>query len=142
MKEKINEIAQTLIDATNSGDLVWHEVDINSKKREYDREMFSIGEDGTRFEVPVRYSLYNCIWVLETGPSMWIKNKDLPNGSYYVHGNLEIVKLRDLLKSKFCDDMSPETKSIEDKLDSICKNISVSTYRDSKLEKILKIIKS
>ncbi len=143
MREKIKEIIQTLVDATKNGDLIWTESNntLNVNKRSYERDMFCHGEDETKFEICVKYSLSNEVWVMEPIPSLWVRNKDLPGGYYYIHNEKDTITLRDLVKSKFCSDMNPKIEDIESKLGDICKGISLSTYRDSKLTKILKFIK-
>ena len=40
---------------------------------------------------------------------------------------------------KYCQDMKPSEKIVEDALDVIAKGISLSTYRDNKIKKILGI---
>lgn len=77
-------------------------------------------------------------WKLESSPSLWIKSDKLPNGSFYVYGSEYDTKgLRQVLIDKYCQDMKPSEKVVEDALDSISKGISIVEYRDSKLNKIL-----
>lgn len=40
---------------------------------------------------------------------------------------------------KYCQDMKPSEKIVEDALEGIAKGISLSTYRDNKLNKILNV---
>lgn len=136
MKEKIIKIINTLIDSTKSGDIEWIEIS-DPNKRSYERNMKSIGEDGTVFEVCVKYILIDGKWVKESKPSIWIRNKDLPGGAYYVYNYKESIILRDLIQDMYCNDMNPKIEEVESILDNINKGISLSTYRDNKLSDIL-----
>lgn len=144
LTSKNKKIINTLTDATNNGDLKWLETDSSSVKRDYQRHMYSFGEDGTKYEIEVRFIIVNSKFILESNPSIWVKNKDLPGGSYYIYGSSDliedIVSLRNAVIKKYCKDMDPKTEDIESKLEEICKGISISTYRDNKLKSILKRI--
>jgi hypothetical protein len=48
-----------------------------------------------------------------------------------------ISEFRKVIMDKYCQDMKPSEKVVEDALDGIAKGISISTYRDNKLNKIL-----
>jgi hypothetical protein len=118
--------------------LVWIETDPTSDKRKHQRDMHAFGEDGTKYETQIRYHIVSSAFVLESTPSLWIKNKDLPGGIYYIHGgNNDITSLRDDIKERYCKDMEPKIEDLEDQLEQICKGISLSTYRDNKISKIL-----
>ena len=106
--------------------------------------MYSIGEDETRYELPIQFSLQDGIWKLETYPSLWIRNEFLPDGRFYAYGgeyNVNLLELRILVKNKYCFDMNPSADDLESTLDNIAKGISVTEYRESKLNKILNAIK-
>lgn len=138
IKDKIKEIIEMLISSTNSGNLNWIE---NSKaeKRQYHREFTSNGEDGTKYEIEVKFIMSSSgTWQLESSPSLWIKSEKLPNGSFFVYGgeDYDTKSLRDVLKTKYCPDMYPSEKVVEDALDSISKGISTEQYRESKINKI------
>lgn len=139
MKERINEILSSLIESTDNGNLEW-EVDVDSK---YKRELKSKSEDEqTEFSMSIEYRLSGDKFKL-TDPSLFFKNKSLPNGNYYVSSYEYKEKLDELTKSllkKYCKDLKPNIKEVEDTLDSINKGISKSTYRDSRLNKILNYI--
>lgn len=136
MKEKIVEIINTLIVSTKSGNIKWDDVsDIN--KRSYERNMKATGEDGTIFEIVIRYSLISGNWVKESKPSIWITNKDLPGGKYFVYDYKECIVLRDLIQDMYCSDMNPKIDEVESIFDNINKGISLSTYRDNKLSNLL-----
>lgn len=137
MKEKIIGIIDTLIKSTESGNLVWVDVSMYPERRSYQRDMKAVGEDGTIFEITVKYSLSNDKWVKEPCPSFWIKNKDLPGGSYYAYGYSDTTKLRDLILKMYCSDMNPKIEDVESILDKVYKGISLSTYRDNKIGDIL-----
>jgi len=135
MKEQLKEIVDTLISATENGSLVWKESDPNSKTRAYKRKMEAIGSDGTVFKMYMEYALNDGVWSFEKN-SIWISNSTLPNGQYHIspYNNKDVIKLRDIIKEKFCADLNPKIKDVEDILSDICKNISISTLRDNKLK--------
>jgi hypothetical protein len=90
----------------------------------------------------VRFRLDSDEWKLESGPSLWLRNPNLPNGMLYVYGGkYDLTNLRKLVMDRFCSDMNPSTKEVEDVLDSINKGISVSVYRNNKLNKVLNGVK-
>ena len=103
--------------------------------------MFSIGEDGTKYEVEISFRLDNSgSWNIEKDPSLWIRNLSLPNGCFYVYGGTYNLKdLRDLIRNKYCSDMNPSAQDVEDALGEIAKGISIVELRDSKLNKILNV---
>ena len=142
IKDKVYQIIENLTKLTKSDSLVWTEYDPNSKERKHKRNLFSLGEDGTKYEIEVLFKLDNSgNWKIEKDPSLWVRNIALPNGHFYVYGGTyDLVELRDLVKNKYCSDMSPSSQDVEDTLDSIAKGISLSEYRDNKLNKILNII--
>lgn len=136
--KKIDDIIELLSIATKSGELIWIEITGNGSKRSYERQMTSKGEDGTIYDIEVKFILKNDKWIIEHNPGLWIKNKILPNGSFYVYGDkYKIPILRDLVRNKFCSDMNPSINIIESALSDISKGISLSTYRDNKINKIL-----
>ena len=135
MKEQLKEIVDTLISATENGSLVWKESDPYSKTRAYKRKMEASGSDDTIFELNIEYALNDGVWAFEKN-SIWISNSTLPNGRYHIspYNNEGVIKLRDIIKEKFCSDLNPKIKDVEDILSDICKNISISTLRDNKLK--------
>jgi hypothetical protein len=139
IKDKVYQIIETLTTITKNGTLVWVEVDPNSSERKHKRNMFSLGEDGTRYEMEIVFKLESSgSWSIEKNPSLWVRNKSLPNGYFYIYGgNYNLKELRDLIKDKYCTDMNPSAQDVEDALESIANSISVSELRDSKLNKIL-----
>ena len=139
---KNKQIIDTLIDVTKSGDLVWVETDPASTKRSHQRHMYSFGEDGSKYEIEIKFTLFNSDFILEKTPSLWIKNKDLPGGCYYIYGGSvditnDLTSLRDVIKEIYCKDMSPKIEDVEDQLEKICKGISISHYRENKISKII-----
>lgn len=142
IKDKVYQIIETLTTITKNGTLVWNETDPNSSsERKHKRNMFSLGEDGTRYEVEILFKLDSSGgWNIEKDPSLWVRNKSLPNGYFYIYGGTYNLKeLRDLIKDKYCTDMNPSAQDIEDTLGEIAKGISVVELRDSKLNKILNV---
>lgn len=144
INDKVKMIIENLILSTENGGLNW--IDKSSPdKKDYHREYYAIAEDGTKYETEVKYTLSNGgTWKLESDPSVWLKNEKLPNGSYYIWGgNNDIVDIinvfRNVIIDKYCQDMKPSEKIVEDALDNIAKGISLSTHRDNKLNKILNI---
>ena len=135
MKEQVIEIIDTLIGATSNGTILWKERDPNSNSRKYKRVMFANGSDGTKFEMNIEYVLSGDIWNLEEN-GIWIENSNLPEGRYNIgaYKYKEVLLLRDLIMEKFCTDMDPKIKDVEDALSDICKGISISTFRDNKLK--------
>ena len=139
IKNKNNEIIETLFNATSTGNLLWLELSEYQKKRDYFRLMKAEGQDGTEYELEIKYSILNDKIQLESYPSLWIRNKNLPNGVYLVnaYNSDNLIKLRSLIKDKFCSDMNPSETLFEKTLDEICKGISVSEYRENKIESLL-----
>lgn len=135
MKEQIIEIIDTLIGATSNGTILWKERDPNSNSRKYKRVMSANGSDNTTFEMNIEYVLYGEEWKLEEN-SIWISNTNLPEGRYNIgsYKYKEVLLLRDLIMEKFCTDLSPKIKDVEDTLSDICKGISISTLRNNKLK--------
>lgn len=137
--DKITDIIEMLIRTTKSGDLIWTQV----SKNDYDseRRFKSKSEDeSTEFELNIKFTFNNegGSWMIEKEPSIWIRNQSLPGGSYLASGfhYKNIKDLRDIVRSKFCPEMSPSTEVFESRLDDILKGISKSNYRDGLLGKI------
>jgi len=141
IKDKVYQIIETLTTITKNGSLVWSEVDPKSKERKHKRNMFSLGEDGTRYEIEIVFKLDNSgSWIIEKEPSLWVRNKSLPNGYFYIYGGTyDLKELRDAVKNKYCTDMNPSAQDVEDALGDIVKGISIVELRDSKLNKILNV---
>lgn len=141
INDKVIMIVENLIQSTENDSLDW--IDTGKlEKRNFHREYHAIAEDGTKYETEVKYILSNGNWVLESAPSIWIKSDKLPNGSFYIYGGQTELKeiiseFRRSMMNKYCKDMKPSEKIVEDALDGIAKGISLSTYRDTKLNKIL-----
>jgi hypothetical protein len=137
VKDKIALVIETLISTTESGNLIWDE-DSSSYDRRYKRKMISVGEDTSLYELEIEYKLNNEKFILDKNPSLWIRNPKLPNGMFYVYGgNYDLTKLRDMIMVKFLPDFKPTLGDLEDTLDEIAKGISVSEFRDGKINKIL-----
>ena len=143
INDKVKMIIENLTLSTKNGELDW--IDKGSPdKINYHREYFVVAEDGTKYETEVKYTLSNGVWQLESVPSIFVRNEKLPNGFYYIYGgNADvrdiIVEFRKVIMDKYCQDMKPSEKVVEDALEGIAKGISLSTYRDNKLKKILGI---
>jgi hypothetical protein len=144
INDKIKMIIENLTLSTKNGELDWTDKG-SPDKRNYHREYYAIAEDGTRYETEVKYTLGNSgVWQLESAPSIWLRNEKLPNGAYYIYGGNTDVKdiiaeFRKVIMNKYCKDMKPSEKIVEDALENIAKGISLSTYRDNKLNKILNV---
>lgn len=140
ISDKVKNIIDMLIKSTESDNLKWVECGDNTK-RDFQRDFYSIGEDDTRYETEVKYFMSgDGNWKMESSPSLWIRSNKLPNGSFYVYGGTYDLKgLREVLKKKYCSDLSPSEKVVEDALDSISQGISIAEMRDSKLNKILNV---
>ena len=142
INDKVIMIVENLIQSTKNGELDWTDKG-NPDKRSYHREYSAVAEDGTRYESEVKYTLSNSgTWVLESSPSIWVRSEKLPNGVFYIYGGQSELKeiiseFRKVIMDKYCQDMKPSEKVVEDALDGIAKGISISTYRDNKLNKIL-----
>ncbi len=141
INDKVIMIVENLIQSTENDSLDW--IDTGKlEKRNFHREYYAIAEDGTKYETEVKYILHNGNWLLESAPSIWVKSEKLPNGSFYIYGGQSELKeiiseFRKSMMNKYCKDMKPSEKIVEDALDGIAKGISLSTYRDTKLNKIL-----
>jgi hypothetical protein len=141
LKEKIELIIDTLVKTTESGNLLWEE-DSSSYDRRYKRRMQSVGEDSSLYELEIEYKLVNEKFILDNQPSLWIKNPKLPNGMFYIYGGkYDIIKLRDLILSKFLSNFTPSLGDLEDTLDEIAKGVNVSEFREGKINKILGFLK-
>lgn len=141
INDKIIMIVENLIQSTKNGELDWTDKG-NLDKRSYHREYYAIAEDGTKYESEVKYTLSNGTWVLESSPSIWVRSEKLPNGCFYIYGGQNEIKeivseFRKVMMDKYCKDMKPSEKVVEDALEGIAKGISISTYRDNKINKIL-----
>ena len=76
------------------------------------------------YELEIEYKLVNEKFILDNQPSLWIKNPKLPNGMFYIYGGkYDIIKLRDLILSKFLSDFTPSLGDLEDTLDEIVKGV-------------------
>lgn len=138
IQDKILQIIENLEEMTISNQLVWTSI----PKSNQERLLSATGEDGSKYELEVIFRLDSDEWKLESSPSLWLRNPNLPNGVFYVYGGKhDLTNLRKVVMDKFCSDMSPSTKEVEDVLDSINKGISVSVYRNNKLNKVLNGIK-
>lgn len=138
IQDKILQIIENLEEMTISNQLVWTSI----PKSNQERLLSATGEDGSKYELEVIFRLDSDEWKLESSPSLWLRNPNLPNGMLYVYGGkYDLTNLRKVVMDKFCSDMSPSTKEVEDVLDSINKGISVSVYRNNKLNKVLNGIK-
>lgn len=142
IKEKNILIIELLIQSTESGNLIWAESNPNDSRRNYFRVMSATGEDGTKYEVEIKYLLVDDGFILEPHPLLWVRNSNLPNGLYMISNSNSdeklISSLRKIINEMYCQDFNPTTKTIEDSLDLISKGISVSEYRENKLKKIFK----
>ena len=140
LKDRIIEIVKTLTEVTNSNILKWSEDDPKSVSRNYRRKMISNGEDGTIYEMEIKFILKNDNWQVEEDASLWLRNKLLPDGIFYItsfKSDGETSHLRDSILNNFCKDMSPSMEDIENTLSSIARGISISEFREGKLKKIL-----
>lgn len=141
VKDKIKNIIEMLILSTNGENLEWIESG-DKDKRDFHRKFYTTGEDGTTYELEVKFNMNSNdgTWQIESSPSLWIRSDKLPNGSFYVYGgNHDLKDLRNLIRNKYCQDMSPSEKTVEDALDSIYHGISLVEVRESKLNKILNV---
>lgn len=141
LKDRIIEIVDTLINLTESGLLVWTEDEPKSKTRYFRRKMIALGDDGTSYEIEIKFTLNHEKWNLEEEEGLWVRNTSLPNGIFYItnHRTDDMVsKLIDTILKKYCVDMNPSIEDVEDVLGDIVKGINISSFRDSKLNKILK----
>jgi hypothetical protein len=139
LKDRIIEIVDTLINLTESGLLVWTEDDPNSKTRYYRRKMIASGDDGTTYEIEIKFTLNHEKWNLDE-EGLWVRNTSLPNGIFYITNHRsddKVSKLMDSILEKCCSDMNPSIEDVEDVLGDIVKGINISSFRDSKLNKIL-----
>lgn len=135
----IQKMVDSLSDLTDNGTITWKESDPNSKKRYFERTYYTKGDDSTEYSIDIKWSLANEKWSLESTPSMWIKNPNLPNGMYYLYGNkYDVKRLRDVILKNYCSDMNPSIKDIENLFDEMYHNINLSGIRDNKLQNILK----
>ena len=61
---------------------------------------------------------------------------------FYIYGGkYDIIKLRDLILSKFLSNFTPSLGDLEDTLDEIAKGVNVSEFREGKINKILGFLK-
>ncbi len=140
LKDRIIEIVKNLTLVTNSGILQWVEEDPNSKSRGYKRKMKSIGEDGTNYEMEIKFSLRGENWEIDEDPGLWVRNESLPDGIFLISNykcENETKKLRDSIINNFCKDMNPTIEDVENALSNIAKGINISEFRDGRLNKIL-----
>lgn len=137
LKDKIELVIETLFTATESGNLIWYEDNSHYDKR-YKRIMKSSGEDSSLYELEIEYKINNDSFVLDKEPSLWIQNLKLPNGRFCIYGGrYNLTKIRDIIMIKFLPGFKPTLGDLEDTLDEISKGISVSEFRNGKINKIL-----
>ena len=134
MKSQIESILKNLIDSTRNGSLQWKENDPKAKARGYKRKMVAKGSDDTVFHTTIEYRLIGENWQLQDN-GFFIENPDLPDGCYLIskYQNPMVCELRDCVISHFCKDLNPTIETIEDLLEGISKGISISTFRENKL---------
>lgn len=140
MSNKIVKIVDSLCQLTGKGVLTWTEQEPTSKKRYFERTYTTSGEDNTIYKIDIKFTLSSEKWKLDSSPSLWIMNSNLPNGMYYVldNGNkYGLTNLRDLIMGLYCKDMNPSIKDIEDVFDDMYNNINVSAIRDSKIRSLI-----
>ena len=145
MEDKINSIINRLYNLTITDEIVWKTASIDKEYQSYKTLHTKSEDELTDFEVDIRYSFDTYAspptysWILNSHCSFWVRNKDLANGSMYISSTTYpiLLSLRDLLKDKYCLDLIPSSRQIEDKLDDICKGISKSANREDKIGKIL-----
>lgn len=140
LKDRIIEIVNTLIYLTDCNILTWQEENSNSLSRNYKRKMLAQGEDGTAYELEIKFTLKIDSWDLEDDASLWIKNNNLPDNMMLVtsfRSDKQTLKLRDSILKNFCQDMKPSIEQVEDTLSEIAKGISITEFREGRLNKIL-----
>jgi hypothetical protein len=137
MKTKVNALIENLILSTNNDQLAWKETGPASK-RSWHREFIAIGEDGTEYETEIKFLMIGENWQLDTSPHIWVKNGKLPNGRLLLTGaSYNVQDFRKTIMDKYCADMNPTTKIVEDILEDITKGVSTSTFRDSRINNLL-----
>lgn len=140
LKDKIIEIVRTLTHLTESGILKWREDSSTNHTREYKRKMLSEGEDGTKYEIEIKFLLKNEDWKIEDDASLWIRNSNLPDTMMLINSfrsDGETIFLRDSILNNFCKDMNPTIEDVENTLSDIARGISLTEFREGRLNKIL-----
>ena len=141
LKEKNTFIVDLLSQSTKNKNLMWNEILGDDSRRGYIRNMSATGEDGTKYEIEIKYTLVGDNFILDSNPCLFLRNNSLPNGIYMISmfnaDPVALVSLRSLIKEMFCSDMNPTVQIIEDELDKICKGISTEEYRENKINKII-----
>lgn len=141
LKEKNTFIVDLLSQSTKNKNLMWNEILGDDRRRGYIRNMSATGEDGTKYEIEIKYTLVGDNFILDSNPCLFLRNNNLPNGIYMISmfntDPVALVSLRSLIKEMFCSDMNPTVQIIEDELDKICKGISTEEYRENKINKII-----
>lgn len=135
--EKIERIVNSLIETTKSGETIWEEKKsiISKNNRKFERIM-SVSLGVTRFSMTIKYVLVDNSIELESSPSLFLANTELPGGSICI-SNDSIILLRQIIMGIFCQDMNPNSDDLDDILDSINRSISINKYRDDKLGGLL-----
>lgn len=140
LKDKIIEIVRTLAHLTEAGVLKWNEDTSTNRTREYKRKMLSEGEDGTKYEIEIKFLLKNEDWKIEDDASLWIRNSNLPDTMMLINSfrsDGETIFLRDSILNNFCKDMNPTIEDVENTLSDIARGISLTEFREGRLNKIL-----
>ena len=140
LKDKIIEIVRTLAHLTEVGVLKWNEDTSTNRTREYKRKMLSEGEDGTKYEIEIKFLLKNEDWKIEDDASLWIRNYNLPDTMMLINSfrsDGETIFLRDSILNNFCKDMNPTIEDVENTLSDIARGISLTEFREGRLNKIL-----
>ena len=143
IKDRVLIIIEMLTTSTSTGNLTWVESSDDDTRRNLHRKFKAIAEDGTKYETEVRWVNNNGVWRLESWPSIWIHNDKLPGGRFHISGvEYDLGEFIKTIIDVYCKDMNPSDSDIATVLDEITKGISITEYRESKLNKILNIFKS
>ena len=132
MKEHFEDIIKSLTQATISGSLEW----VCEKYGTSSMKIITNGDDGTLFSLFVSWSFKENGWE-KNDYNLEVKNKNYSlNISLYSFNYPDVEKLGNLLYNKYCPDFKFSKSESEDTINNIKRGISISSFRDSKINKI------
>lgn len=139
LKDKIVDLVSKLNNLTKEGKIKWIEINPTSVDRYHKREMAFLAEDGTKYQIEIKFILRSDQWVLDE-PGLLIFSKNLPDGIFYINNYRSdnwVNILRNTIYDNFCQDMNPVISDLENIFVDMTSGINKSLHRDELLKNIL-----
>ena len=133
IKEKVQALIDQVFQLTESGDLIWS----TTSSSKWSRMLKSTGEDGTKYELEVKWILSNEKFTLDNS-YLFVRNDNLPNGLYCCNYMVNDIKpLRDLLLERYCQDLNPTAEEICDTFDKMRIGMNKELWRDTQIKNVI-----